>query len=278
MIQYIDIGGKKFYIGGHTYIMGILNMTPDSFSDGGSYKSKDEALRRVEKMISEGADIIDAGGESTRPGYQKISDEAEIERVVPVIEAIKARFDIPVSVDTYKSGVAETALLAGADLVNDIWGFKYDRHMAEIVKAYDAACCLMHNQEGTVYSNFLEDVAHSLKESVQLAENAGISRHKIIIDPGVGFGKTYEQNLLVLKYLESFKSIGLPVLLGASRKSAIGLTLQVPAGERLPGTIAATVLAVMKGVSFVRVHDVLANKQAVMMAEAVINAGGPKRI
>ncbi|MCI6019376.1 MAG: dihydropteroate synthase [Clostridiales bacterium] len=266
----MKIGNRIFDIGSHTYIMGILNVTPDSFSDGGSYKTVDDALYRTEQMIGEGADIIDVGGESTRPGYKKtLTNEEEMARVLPVIEKIREKFDIPISIDTHKAQVAEAAILAGADLVNDIWGFKYDAKMADIVKKYDAACCLMHNKNEAVYHNFMKECADELKSSVMLAKAAGISDDKIMIDPGVGFGKTYEHNLIVLKHLKDFNALGYPVLLGASRKSVIGLTLDTSVDDRVIGTCVTTAFAAAAGTAFVRVHDIKANKQAIMMAEAI---------
>lgn len=272
MIKYMDIGNRRFDIGGHTYIMGILNVTPDSFSDGGSYPTVEAALKKVEQMIFEGADIIDVGGESTRPGHIKISDDEEISRIAPVIEKIKENFDVPVSADTYKSAVAEAALLAGADLINDIWGFKYDARMAEVVKKYNAACCLMHNQNGTVYKDFINDCLAALKESIDIAKAAGIADEKIMTDPGVGFGKDYRQNLITIQNLSQFNSLGYPVLLGTSRKSVIGMTLDIPAKQRDTATAATSVLAVLDGTAFVRVHNVAANKQAIQMTEAIVSA------
>lgn len=189
------IGNKKF--GNHTYVMGILNVTPDSFSDGGKFNNIDSALKHTEQLINDGADIIDVGGESTRPNYTKISDEEEIERVVPVIEKIKANFDVPVSIDTYKSKVAAAAVGAGADLVNDIWGLKYDKNMAEVIAKSGAACCLMHNREKAEYNSFVEDVLDDLRETIAIAKKTGIADDKIILDPGVGFAKSYEQNLII---------------------------------------------------------------------------------
>lgn len=266
------IGDKNFDTEHHTYIMGILNMTPDSFSDGGSYKNLDAALRRTETMINEGADVIDVGGESTRPGYTMIADEEEAARVVPVIEAIKSRFDAPVSVDTYKPEVARAALAAGADLVNDIWGLKYDSRMGEVIARSGAACCLMHNRTEPVYQDFLKDCLEDMKDILKRAEQAGIKNDRIILDPGVGFGKTLEHNRLVVKHLEAFTHFGVPVLLGASRKSLIGLTLDTPVTKRLEGTLVTTVMAVLAGVGFIRVHDILANRRAVIMAESIRDA------
>ena len=266
----MNIGNRTFDTQRKTSLMGILNVTPDSFSDGGRYDRLDAALRHAEEMISEGADIIDIGGESTRPGHTPISDQEEIDRIAPAVEAVKVRFDTPVSIDTYKAPVAEAALKAGADLVNDIWGFRRDPAMAAVTARYNAACCLMHNRHEAVYQDLLEDMLADLQISVDLAREAGVPADKIMVDPGVGFGKTYEMNLEVLRRLEELRRLGLPVLLGTSRKSVIGLTLDLPAAERLEGTLATTVLAVLKGCAFVRVHDVKENRRAIQMTEAIL--------
>ena len=268
------IGKKEFRTQGHTYVMGILNVTPDSFSDGGRWNDRDRALKHVEEMVEEGADIIDIGGESTRPGYTLISDEEEIHRVVPVIEAVKAAFDVPVSLDTYKGKVAEAGIAAGADLINDIWGLKYDDKIASVISKSDLPCCLMHNRKNAEYGSFLEDVAADLTESVRLAEQAGIRKGNIILDPGVGFAKSYEQNLEIINCLESLNALGYPILLGCSRKSVMGLTLDLPADQRVEGTIVTTVMGVMKGCMFVRVHDVKENVRAVKMTEAILYGKG----
>ena len=265
------IGSRDFATTGHTYIMGILNVTPDSFSDGGKFNQIDAALKHAEEMIRDGADVIDIGGESTRPGYTKISDEEETGRVVPVIEAVKKEFEIPISVDTYKSGVAEAAAQAGADLINDIWGLKYDARMAEVIAKSGLACCLMHNRDNTEYRNFMEDIKQDLRETIALAKAAGIADDKIILDPGVGFAKSYENNLEVIRRLKEFNELKYPVLLGTSRKSVIGLTIDLPAAERVEGTIVTTVMAVEAGCMFVRVHDVKENHRAIQMAEAILN-------
>ena len=265
------IGSRDFATTGHTYIMGILNVTPDSFSDGGKFNQIDEALKHAEEMIRDGADVIDIGGESTRPGYTKISDEEETGRVVPVIEAVKKEFEIPISVDTYKSGVAEAAAQAGADLINDIWGLKYDARMAEVIAKSGLACCLMHNRDNAEYRNFMEDMKQDLRETIALAKAAGIADDKIILDPGVGFAKSYENNLEVISRLKEFNELKYPVLLGTSRKSVIGLTLDLPAAERVEGTIVTTVMAVEAGCMFVRVHDVKENHRAIQMAEAILD-------
>ena len=274
------IGNRDFDVKNHTYVMGILNVTPDSFSDGGKWKGQDAALFRVEQMLAEGADIIDVGGESTRPGYTQISVEEEISRVTPIIEKIKTRFDIAISLDTYKSQVAAAGVAAGTDLINDIWGLRYDtlfekneksctQSMADVIAKNGVACCLMHNRKEAIYTDFLRDVKADLNQSIEIALEAGIPQDKIILDPGVGFAKSYEQNLTIIKDLEELQVQGYPVLLGCSRKSVIGLTLNLPVEERLEGTLATTVMAVMKGCSFVRVHDVKENVRAIRMAEAI---------
>ncbi len=264
------IGNKDFNLKERTYIMGILNVTPDSFSDGGKYNNIEEALDHAEQMLSEGADIIDVGGESTRPNYTLIPDEEEINRVVPIIKELKQRFNIPISIDTYKSKVAQAAIEAGADLVNDIWGLKHDAGMAEIICRYDVPACIMHNRKEAVYENYMAEVISDLQESIQIGLSAGINRDKLILDPGIGFAKTYEMNLILLNRLEELQQFDLPVLLGTSRKSVIGLTLDVPADSRLEGTIATSVLGVMKGCSIIRVHDVMANYRAIKMTEAIL--------
>lgn len=267
------IGNRDFFIGNYTYVMGILNVTPDSFSDGGNYNQIDAALFHVEEMLRDGADIIDVGGESTRPGYVQISVEEEIERVAVVIEQIKKRFDVPVSLDTYKAAVAEAGIKSGADLINDIWGLKDDKRMAEVIAKANVPCCLMHNRKEAGYQNYIQDVLSDLQESLELAYNAGIKKDKIILDPGIGFAKTYEQNLLLLQKLDVLNDLGYPILLGTSRKSVIGLTLNIPAVERVSGTVATTVMGVMKGCAFVRVHDIKENVQAIKMTEAILHQG-----
>ena len=277
----MKIGNKEFDLSSHCYIMGILNVTPDSFSDGGSYKNMDDIRRRVSQMIEEGAEIIDIGGESTRPGHIQISkietqeifiaEEEEIARVTPVIEAVKKHFDIPVSIDTYKGKVTLAALQAGADLVNDIWGFKHDPEVAAYTAKYNAACCLMHNRNEAVYDDFQKDFIRDMQECIAIAKKANVPDDKIMLDPGVGFGKTYEMNLEIINHLEIMKQLNYPVLLGTSRKSVIGLTLDLPADERVEGTLATTVIGVMKGCSFVRVHDVKENYRIIKMTEAILS-------
>ncbi len=265
----MKIGNRFFETEKHTYIMGILNVTPDSFSDGGKFNQRDTALAHVQQMIEEGADLIDIGGESTRPGYEPVEEAEEIERTAPIVELIKRRFDLPVSIDTYKAGVAKACLEAGADLVNDIWGLKYDKDLARQIRESGAACCLMHNRSEAVYHNFMEEMKEDLLESLTIAREAGISADKIILDPGIGFGKTYENNLEAIGRLGELHSLGYPLLLGTSRKSVIGLTLDAPVTERVEGTLVTTVQAVMNRCAFVRVHDVKENKRAIQMAEAI---------
>ena len=264
------IGNRKFDTKNKTYIMGILNVTPDSFSDGGKYNHLDAALFHTEEMLRDGADIIDIGGESTRPGHTVITDEEEIARVTPVIQAVKSRFDVPVSIDTYKGKVTEAALQAGADLVNDIWGFKHDKKVADLTAKYGAACCLMHNRHEAVYENFLDDMVRDMEECVRIAREAGVADDRIILDPGVGFGKTYEMNLEAIHHVDVLHRLGFPILLGTSRKSVIGLTLNLPADQRVEGTMVTTVIGVMKGCAFVRVHDIKENKRAIQMTEAIL--------
>ena len=269
-IETIEIGNREFDVKNHTYVMGILNVTPDSFSDGGKYDQLDRALFHAQEMIDDGADIIDVGGESTRPGYTMISDEEEIERTVPVVEALKERFDIPISIDTYKSKVAKANIKAGVDLVNDIWGMKYDKDMAKLVADTKVACCLMHNRDEASYKHFMKEMIEDIKESVKIAKEAGVKNKRIILDPGVGFGKTYDNTLEAIRCLKDLEELGYPVLLGTSRKSVIGLSLDLPSDQRMEGTLATTVMGVMQGVAFVRVHDVKENKRAIMMTEAVL--------
>jgi len=269
----MQIGNRQFDIKNHTYVMGILNVTPDSFSDGNQWNVPDKALKRVEEMLAEGMDILDIGGESTRPGYTQISVQEEIERVAPVIEAVKARFDVPVSLDTYKAEVAKAGIVAGADMINDIWGLKYDTDMAKVIAEGKVACCLMHNRQEAEYKNLLAHMKKDLQESLALAMAAGIAKDKIILDPGIGFAKSYADNLGVLGAWGEFRSLGYPLLLGCSRKSVIGYALDLPVEERLEGTLATTVMAVMQGYTFVRVHDIKENVRAIRMTEAVLQGG-----
>lgn len=269
----MKIGNREFQIKGHTYVWGILNVTPDSFSDGGKWNHRDRALKHVEDMLKEGADIIDIGGESTRPGCKPLEAEEEIQRVMPILRAVRENFDVPISLDTYKASVARAGIREGADLINDVWGLKYDPEMAQVIAQSGLPCCLMHNRREAVYEDFLQDTVSDLAQTLRLAEEAGIRRDGIILDPGVGFGKNYQQNLEIIHRLEELDTLGCPLLLGCSRKSVVGLTLGLPVDQRLEGTIVTTVMAVMKGCMFVRVHDVKENVRAVKMAEAILNSG-----
>lgn len=268
----MKIGKRVFDTQREVYMMGILNVTPDSFSDGGKYDRLDQALYHGEALLQAGADILDIGGESTRPGHNKITEEEEMERVCPVIEAIKKRMDVPVSLDTYKSGVAKAGIQAGADMINDIWGLKWDGTMAEVIADGQVAACLMHNRRTAEYDDFLSDVTDDLRESLRLAEQAGIDMEQVCIDPGIGFAKNLEQNLQMMKHLERLQELHYPILLGTSRKSMIGLTLELPVEEREEGTIATTVWGVQKGCSIIRVHDVQKNLRAVKMTLAMLRA------
>lgn len=268
----MKIGTKEFDLEDELYVMGILNVTPDSFSDGGRYNDLDHALQQAERMVEEGAAILDVGGESTRPNHIKISSEEEIERVCPVIEALKQRFDVPVSLDTYKSDVAVAGIEAGADLLNDIWGLKWDGTMAKVIADAGIACCLMHNRRENVYNDLVEDVLDDLRECVDLALAAGIAQDKIMLDPGIGFAKDLDQNLSVMKHIGRIKELGYPILLGTSRKSMIGLTLDLPVSEREEGTLATSIIGLMEGCSVFRVHDVKTNMRGLRMAQAILKA------
>ncbi len=269
------IGNRKFDTKNDVYVMGILNVTPDSFSDGGLWTERDAALRQAGRMAEEGAAIIDIGGESTRPGHTPVSAEDEAARVLPIVEAVKRETGLPVSIDTYKAEVARAALEAGADMVNDIWGLRRDGgEMAALIAGTGAACCLMHNRERAEYADFMADMLSDLRETLAIADRAGIARSSIVLDPGIGFGKTYEQNLIAMNRLDELLAFGCPVLLAASRKSVIGLTLDLPADQRLEGTIATTVAGVLRGAAFVRVHDVKENLRAARMALAIRREAG----
>lgn len=267
------IGGRQFDFDNNFYIMGILNITPDSFSDGGRYTDTDRALFQAERMIEDGADILDIGGESTRPGHIKITSEEEMERVCPIISRIKKSLDIPVSLDTYKSDVAMAGIEAGADMINDIWGVKWDGTMAEVIAKADIPCCLMHNRRNRDYTDVVNDVIEELKQCIDMALQAGIAAGNILLDPGIGFAKDVSQNLLLMKHLNRICGLGYPVLLGTSRKSMIGLTLDLPVEEREEGTLATSVMGLMAGCSVFRVHDVKTNFRGLKMAEAIMKAG-----
>ena len=269
MEQIMRIGNREFDTANHTYVMGILNVTPDSFWDGGKYRGMDVALGHVAQMIRDGADIIDIGGESTRPGASPVEAVDEIERVMPVIEAIKDRFDIPVSLDTYKNTVAWTGIGAGVDMINDVWGLKGDERMAEVIAQSHVPVCIMHNRQKAVYNDIVTDVISDLRDCVKMAIDAGVSEGNIMIDPGIGFAKDYDQNMKLMAHLDDLRGLGYPVLLGTSRKSVIGQALDLPAGERLEGGLATTAWGMQHGVSFVRVHDVREHVRVIRMIEAI---------
>ncbi len=264
------LGRYRLPLGKRTLIMGILNVTPDSFSDGGKFDRLDLAFEQAVKMVEEGADILDVGGESTRPGYQPVSPEEELSRVLPVIEKIKSELDIPVSIDSNKAAVAKEALQAGADMVNDIWGLKADEEMASVVSSFHVPVCLMHNRKVAVYEDLMTDIVSDLAESISLARHAGIEEDKIIIDPGIGFAKNVEENLEVMNRLEELHTLGYPLLLGTSRKSLIGKTLAAPMEERLEGTAATVTIGILKGVDILRVHDEKEMKRVAVMTDAVV--------
>lgn len=263
------IGNQEFLEEGHTYVMGILNVTPDSFSDGGRYNHLDAALKHTEQMIKDGAAIIDVGGESIRPGHEKITDQEEIDRILPVIEKIKQEFSVPVSLDTYKAAVAKEGIQAGADLLNDVWGLQYDPAMGKIVADSGVAYCLMHNRDKITEEMDADLFIGQMKEDAKRALDAGIKKERIILDPGVGFAKTQEQNLMTIANLDRLKALGYPVLLGTSRKSVIGYVLDVPTDKRLVGTLATSAVAVQTGCMFVRVHDVKENVELIQMLERI---------
>ena len=263
---------KTIELGKRTLIMGILNVTTDSFSDGGDYADIEKAVERAKEMVKEGADIIDIGGMSTRPGHEEISVELEMSRVIPVIKRISEELDTLISIDTYRYQVAEEALKNGADIINDVWGLQYDNgEMAALAAKYDAVVVAMHNQNGTVYE---KDIMISIREffekTFEIAEKNGLSKDKIILDVGIGFGKDMELNLEVLHRMGEIRDMG-PILLGTSRKRFIGTLLNgLPPKERAEGTIATTVTGIERGADIVRVHDVAENKKAALVADAII--------
>ncbi len=270
----MNIGKYTFDTDNNFYVMGILNVTPDSFSDGGNYNNIDKALAHTENMINEGASIIDIGGESIRPGYIKISVEEEIERVCPVIEAIRDRFDVALSLDTYKSGVAEAGLKSGVHLINDIWGLKYEGNMSRVIAKYNGGCCIMHNRKSGSgsYEAVVKDVVADLKESIDIAVKAGMDMNQVMVDPGIGFAKNLEENLSVMKHVAELKQLGYPILLGTSRKSMIGLTLDLPKEQREEGTMATSVYGLMAGCSIFRVHSVAGNIRILKMTREIMEA------
>ncbi|THE11487.1 dihydropteroate synthase [Bacillus timonensis] len=256
-----------------TMIMGILNITPDSFSDGGSYFDLEAAIAHAKKMVNDGSDIIDVGGESTRPGYERLSDEEEIARVVPIIKALVKEVHVPISIDTYKSEVAKQAIEAGAHIINDIWGAKADPKMAEVAAAYHVPIILMHNRDNKNYTNLIDDMIVDLKESVEIAKAAGVKDENIILDPGVGFAKTFEDNIETIRQLDRFSELGYPILLGTSRKSFIGHIFDLPPQDRDEATGATTCLGIQKGCDIVRIHNVKMNARLAKMMDVLVGKG-----
>lgn len=256
-----------------TLIMGILNVTPDSFSDGGRFNSPDKAVEQAMRMLREGADIIDVGGESTRPGHVPIPAEEEMERIIPVVEALARRLDAPLSVDTYKAVVAEEALKAGAHMVNDIWRLVGDPGMAAVAARFGVPVCLMHNRRINQYDDLMGDILTDLRESITIALEAGIRHENILVDPGIGFAKGPAQNLDVMAHLEELKILGYPILLGTSRKSMIGKVLDVSMEERVEGTAATVAFGIVRGADIVRVHDVLYMTRVARMTDAMLKGG-----
>jgi dihydropteroate synthase len=261
---------KTYQLEQRTHIMGILNATPDSFSDGGKYTSVEQAVEQAVKMESLGADIIDIGGESTRPNHESVSLKEELNRVIPVIKAIKDKVNIPISIDTYKAETARQSLEAGADIINDIWGAKKDPEIAAVAAEYNAPIILMHNRTNMNYTSLIDDMKRDLQESIDISLRYGVAKENIILDPGIGFAKTVQDNITVMNQLEKFKALGHPLLLAASRKSFIGKILDVPADQRDNGTGATTCLGITKGVHMIRVHNVKLHKELVVMMDAML--------
>ena len=269
----------KLHLGGKTHVMGILNITPDSFYDGKRYNTVKNAVDHALKMVEEGADIIDVGGESTRPGAHPVSEAEELKRIIPLIKILSKQIQKPISIDTYKAKVAENAIDAGASIVNDIGGLLMDKHMAKVAAEAKVPVIIMHKkgkprtmQKYPIRKNVMSEIMSYLRKSISRAINAGIDEDKIILDPGIGFGKTLHQNLEILKRLKEFKNMGFPILIGTSRKKFIGTILKLSVQERLYGTLATLAIAVMNGAHIVRVHDVREAVQVVRICDAIGNS------
>ncbi|SFS86217.1 dihydropteroate synthase [Marininema halotolerans] len=267
-----QVGPYRLPIHERTVVMGILNLTPDSFSDGGKYNRLDGAVAHAQAMIEAGADIIDVGGESTRPGHQVVPMEEELDRVLPVIERLAQEIDCPISIDTYKAETARQAVKAGAHIINDVWGMKKDPVMASVVAKFNVPVILMHNRVKTGYRQLMNEVCQELLESVALARNAGVADENIILDPGIGFAKSHQENLVVMRHLEQIVALGYPVLLGTSRKSMVGNTLNLPVHQRVEGTGATVALGIAKGCQLIRVHDVKEMVRVARMTDAMVRA------
>jgi dihydropteroate synthase len=273
------IGDTTFRWGERTYVMGILNVTPDSFSGDGllatGRDAVEEAVERGREMVAEGADLLDVGGESTRPGHTDVAEGDERERVVPVVAALrKALPHVPLSIDTTKAGVAEAAIDAGAAMINDVWGVAQEDTMKRLAATRGVPIVIMHNRVTPTYTDLMAEIVADLQRAIDRAVAAGVPREAIIVDPGFGFGKTAQHNLIVLRELAALRVLRLPILLGTSRKSTLGLVLDLPPAERVEATVATTVLGIAAGVDMVRVHDVRPNVRAARMTDAVVRQGG----
>ncbi|PSJ67250.1 dihydropteroate synthase [Brevibacillus brevis] len=269
----LNCGQYVLPLGERTLVMGILNVTPDSFSDGGRYVDVEAALAQARAMVEAGADLIDIGGESTRPGSEAVDEATELDRVLPVIRMLSRELSVPLSIDTYKAAVAELAILEGAHIINDVWGAKRDPRMAEVAARLDVPIILMHNREDTDYHDFFPNYIKDLRESVQIALQAGVKQERIILDPGIGFVRTVEQNLETMRRLDDLVGLGYPVLLATSRKRMIGHVLDLPVDERVEGTAATVALGAAKGCHMVRVHDVKEMKRVTKMMDAMLKGG-----
>ncbi|ADI25142.1 dihydropteroate synthase [Geobacillus sp. G4] len=265
--------GHELDLNKKTLIMGIVNVTPDSFSDGGRFYDVENAVKHAKRLVAEGADIIDIGGESTRPGADPVPLDEELRRVIPAVKAIAKAVSVPISIDTYKAEVARQAMEAGAHIINDVWGAKADPDMARVAATYGAPIILMHNRRDMAYRDLISDMIADLKESIRIVKEAGVKDENIILDPGIGFAKTVEHNLEVMRRLDEFAALGYPLLLGTSRKRFIGHVLGVPVEERVEGTGATVCLGIMKGVHIVRVHDVLPIARMAKMMDAMLGKG-----
>ncbi|WP_051330898.1 dihydropteroate synthase [Aneurinibacillus terranovensis] len=270
--MHVQAGTYSLPLDKRTIVMGILNVTPDSFSDGGKHNTIERAVEHAWKMVEDGAEIIDIGGESTRPGHEAVEADEEIERVIPVIERLSREIDVPLSIDTYKAKVAREAIRAGAHIVNDVWGAKADPLMAETMAKLDVPVILMHNRTNMDYRDFMADVLRDVQESINIVRQAGVSEKNIILDPGIGFAKTYHHNLEMMYKLDQLVALGYPVLLGTSRKSFIGKALDLPVDDRVEGTAATVALGIERGCRIVRVHDVKPIVQICRMMDAMLYA------
>lgn len=270
LVMYLKTKQKTYQLNERTHIMGILNVTPDSFSDGGSYMSIERAVNQAIEMERDGADIIDIGGESTRPNHEPVSLTEELNRVIPIIQAVREKVNIPISIDTYKADVAKQAIEAGAEIINDVWGAKKDPEMAHVAAECRVPIILMHNRRDLNYHSLIDDIKKDLQESIELALKAGVAKTNIILDPGIGFAKTVDHNITVMNRLDELTSLDFPFLLGASRKSFIGEVLNVPAPERDHGTGATTCLGITKGIKIARVHQVKQHVELARMMDAMI--------